>query len=107
MGFLRAKPLGGWVAREGGAFPGPPEAPWLPEPLHQRVQLLGQLVLLVGAAGSHAGDEIVEFFGGGQKLTIGAGTVDIRLSVGLGLGSLGRNGRRGRCSCGNMETLPP
>ena len=27
MGFQRAKPFGGWVAREGGAFPGPPEAP--------------------------------------------------------------------------------
>ncbi len=27
MGFLRAKPLSGWVAREGRAFPGPPEAP--------------------------------------------------------------------------------
>ena len=27
MGFQRAKPFGGWVAREGGAFPGPPAAP--------------------------------------------------------------------------------
>ena len=27
MGFQRAKPFGGWVAREGGAFPGPPAVP--------------------------------------------------------------------------------
>ena len=31
MGFQRAKPFGGWVAREGGAFPGPLAVP-VPSP---------------------------------------------------------------------------